>query len=168
MTTYLAETPERGLTFLGDEVRRGRAFPLAEVEAAFQRFQDVAAIAAATGDWGAFADQFTEDAVYVEHHFGVMRGRETIRSWIISAMQGPALEMVFPVLWHLIDNDLVFMYCPNRFPAPDGGDPFQFICGTILCYAGDGLWCYEEDIYNVAEAERVAALYQSHKTATST
>ena len=157
--SFVAETPERGHTFLGDEVRRGRQFDRVEVEAALQRYQDVAARAAASGDWNEWADMFTEDAVYVEHHFGIMRGRETLRAWITSTMQGPTTDLVFPVLWHLIDNDLVFIYCPNRYVAPDGGAPFQFVCGTVLCYAGDGQWCYEEDIYNVVEAGRVAELY---------
>ena len=92
-----------------------------------------------------------------------MRGRPAIRDWITTTMQGQATELVFPVLWHLIDNDLVFIYCPNRYDAPDGGAPYQFISATILCYGGDGQWCYEEDIYNVAEAARVAELYMSDK-----
>lgn len=154
--------PERGFLFLGDEVRRRQEFPRAEVEAALQSYQDVAAEASRTGDWNPWADQFTEDAIYVEHHFGVLRGRDRIRRWINATMQGPNADMVFPVQWHLIDNDLAFIYCPNRFVARDGGEPFQFICGTVLCYAGDGQWCYEEDIYNVAEAGRVAQLYQQH------
>jgi ketosteroid isomerase-like protein len=152
--------PERGFTFLAGEVRRDRAFPRAEVEAALDRYQEVAAQAVESGDWNPWADQFTDDAIYVEHHFGVMRGQDAIRTWINATMQGPNTGMSFPVLWHLIDNDLVFIYCPNRFIAPDGGPPFQFICGTVLCYAGDGQWCYEEDIYNVAEAARVSELYQ--------
>jgi ketosteroid isomerase-like protein len=165
MTSYHAETPERGFTFLGDEVRRKKQFPREEVEAALRGYQEVAAKAVATGDWNAFADQFTEDAIYVEHHFGVLRGQDEIRSWIVSVMEGQALDLVYPVLWHLIDNDIVFIYCPNRYDAPDGGAPFQFVCGTMLCYAGDGRWCYEEDLYNLNEAIRVGELYAVAKDA---
>jgi hypothetical protein len=155
--------PARGYTFLGDEVRRRKQFPRAEVEAALRNYQRLGAEAAASGDWNEWSDQFTEDAIYVEHHFGVMRGQAAIREWITSTMQGQAVELVFPVLWHLIDNDLVFIYCPNRYDAPDGGAPYQFVSATTLCYAGDNRWCYEEDIYNIVEAARVAELYAADK-----
>jgi hypothetical protein len=159
MATYVAETPERGFTFLANEVRRGETFSRAEVEAALENYQAIAQKAVETGDWSHWADQFTEDAIYVEHQFGVMRRRSTIQAWIVATM-AEASGQQFPVQWYMIDNDLVFLYLPIQHPAPDGGAPFQFTCGTILCYAGDGLWCYEEDIYNATEAARTAELYQ--------
>ena len=52
-----------------------------------QRFVD-------THDWTGFADLFTEDAVYVEHAYGEMHGRERIRDWIASTMSAfPGTEM---------------------------------------------------------------------------
>jgi hypothetical protein len=71
------------------------------------------------------------------------------------------------VEWYLIDNDIAFLYCPNRFVSRDAGEPFQFICGMVLCYAGGGSWCYEEDIYNPTEAARVVDLYQRHVAGTA-
>lgn len=153
------EHPERGFTFLGGEVRRGRTFDRAEVEEALRNYEKAGQEAVRSGDWNAWADRFTEDAIYVEHHFGVMRGREAIRSWITSTMQGQVMDLVFPIEFALIDNDVVFIYVPNRFPAPDGGPGYQFVSATILVYAGDGKWCYEEDIYNTAESSRVIALF---------
>ena len=38
----------------------------------------------------------------------------------------------------MIDNDIAIIYVPNRYVAPDGGAPYQFVAITILCYAGDG------------------------------
>ncbi len=38
------------------------------------------------GDWSGFADNFTEDAVYVEHAFGTFRGRDEIRAWSVPTM----------------------------------------------------------------------------------
>ena len=35
------------------------------------------------GNWDEFADNFTEDAVYVEHAFGTFRGRDEIRAWSV-------------------------------------------------------------------------------------
>ena len=54
----------------------------AELEEAFVAYQEAGAVAGRTGDWAAWADQFTEDAVYVEHHYGRFEGREAIRAWI--------------------------------------------------------------------------------------
>ena len=153
------ERPERGFTFLANEVRRARRFDRAEVEAALRAYEKAGQEAVRTGDWTAWSEQFTDDAIYVEHHFGVMRGREAIRAWITSTMQGQVLDLEFPVEFALIDNDLVFVYVPNRFPAPDGGPGYQFVSATLLCYAGHGRWCYEEDIYNTAESTRVIGLF---------
>jgi len=45
-------------------------------------------------------------------------------------------------------------------PHPSGqGDEFKFKTVSVLHYAGDGLWSYEEDIYNAKEAERVVTDY---------
>ena len=40
-----------------------------------------------SGDWDQWADQFTEDARYYEHHYGRFSGREEIRAWIKGVMQ---------------------------------------------------------------------------------
>ena len=166
MAGVTVDKPARGFRFLGDEVRRGATFPRAEVEAALERYQELAQQAVDSGDWNPWADQFSDDAIYVEHHYGVFRGQAAIREWITATMQGPVADMVFPVEHALIDNDLVFIYVPNRFLAPDGGESFQFVAITILCYAGDGQWCYEEDIYDSVEAGRVVVAYGAAKQAT--
>ena len=163
MQTYESEVPERGYGFLAGEVRRQESFPRAEVEAALENYQAVAAAAVETGDWNAWADMFTDDAIYVEHQYGVLRGQDAIRGWITSTMQGVVVDLEFPVEWSVIDNDLVVIYVPNRYPSPDDGAPFQFVAMTILCYAGEGRWCYEEDIYNGLEAKRVNDGYVAAK-----
>src|SRR5438093_13614052 len=76
-----------------------------ELEAAFQGYQDTTRrICASEADWNAFAELFTEDAVYVEHLFGEMRGREAIRSWIVDTMgTWPGSEMNgFPTHWYIV------------------------------------------------------------------
>ena len=51
------------------------SWPRDEIEAEFVEYRARAARAAASGDWREWADQFTDDARYVEHHFGEIEGR---------------------------------------------------------------------------------------------
>ena len=117
---------------------------------------EVANRGGATGQWDEWVDLFTEDAVYVEHTFGVMRGREAIRTWVKAATNSQPIDLHIAVDWFVIDNDLCVVYSPQQHPASDGGDPYQFIALAILCYAGEGRWCYEEDVYHSGEMARVS------------
>lgn len=126
-----------------------------EIEREFSAYRARAAEAVATGDWNGWADQFTVDAQYVEHHYGRFRGREAIRDWINRTM-GPFPDMYFPLAHHLIEGNRVVAVIPNCLPDPTGGDQeYRFDVHVVLHYAGNGQWSYEEDVYNPAEAERV-------------
>lgn len=126
-------------------------FDRSEVECAYERFIAVGD----SGDWNAWADLHSEDGVWVEHHLGMQRGREAIRKTIVEVMK-PVSMMQFPVAWHVIEGSRVVFYPWQVFPDPKGGDAeYRFGCVTILEYAGDGLWSYQEDLYNPREAEAV-------------
>jgi len=126
-----------------------------EVEAEFQKF----VARGAANDWSAWADQFTEDAEYVEHAMGTFHGREAIRAWITETMASVS-GMSFPVEWHVTDGNRVVMYCWNVFdPLPGMTGEYKFAVVTILHYAGNGQWSYEEDVYNEKEAEAVLARF---------
>jgi ketosteroid isomerase-like protein len=108
-----------------------------------------------SGDWNAWADLHSEDGVWVEHHLGTFTGREAIRRAIIDVMK-PVPMMVFPVEWHVIDGNRVVFYPWQVFPDPAGENAdYRFGCVTILEYAGEGLWSYQEDLYNPKEAGEV-------------
>lgn len=123
-----------------------------EIEQAFEGYQETVRRACATGNWNLFAELFTEDATYVEHLFGTMQGREAIRSWITRTMaQWPGSEMdAFPIGSSIIDEDRGWIACQifNRMRDPGDGNVYQETNLTLLKYAGDGLWAYEEDAYN--------------------
>jgi ketosteroid isomerase-like protein len=126
-------------------------FDRAEVEAAFKEFVRVGD----SGDWNAWADLHTEDCVWEEHHLGTHRGREAIRQGILEAMK-PVPMMEFPVAWYLIEGRRVVAYIWQAFPDPKGGDEaYRFGNITVLEYAGDGQWSFQEDVYNPREAEQV-------------
>ena len=123
-----------------------------ELDEAFERQQQVVAEIGQSWDWSRYADMFTEHATYVEHAMGNLSGRESIRDWIVSTMNMyPGSEMpVYPVSWRSIDTEKgwVISEIMNRMRDPGDGSIHQSPVITILKYAGDGLWSYEEDAYN--------------------
>jgi uncharacterized protein (TIGR02246 family) len=129
-------------------------FTKGELEEAFAAYQQAAETAGATGDWSTWADQFTDDATYVEHHYGRMEGREAIRTWITATMTTfPGDRMhVFPIDWYVVDEERGWIVCQveNRMDDPGDGSVHEAANITILHYAGDGAWSYEEDVYNPA------------------
>ena len=124
----------------------------AEIEEAFQLFQETALKAGTSGDWRGWADMFTEDATYVEHHYGTFGGREAIYNWIQSTMSEPVNRDMryFPMEWYMIDEERGWVVCQvwNRMIDPGDGSLHQQYNFTLLKYAGNMQWSYEEDIYN--------------------
>jgi ketosteroid isomerase-like protein len=126
-----------------------------EVEREFLAYRARGDLAVATGDWHQWADQFTDDARYLEHHYGRFASQDEIRSWITATM-GPFPDMTFPVDHYIIEGNRVMALIPNVLPDPTGGDErYAFDVHVILHYAGNGRWAYEEDVYNPDEAGEV-------------
>lgn len=123
-----------------------------ELAAAFQVFEQTVAAAAQTKNWDAWVSHYTPDVEYVEHAAGTMRGRDAVRTWIHRTMTTfPGNRMVaFPSLWSVIDEATGRVICELDNPMADPGDG-TVISATnisIISYAGDGLWCRQEDVYN--------------------
>ena len=58
----------------------------------------------------------------------------------------------FPIEWYIIDDERGWVVCQvwNRMVDPGDGSLHQEYNFTLLKYAGNNLWSYEEDIYNPA------------------
>lgn len=130
-----------------------------ELEQAFRRYWQTGAVGE---DWDAWADLFTEDALYVEHVLGNMHGREAIRAWIkpIMAQYG---ELYTVYEWHMVDPALgrVCVYMQNRRDHPAGDGVIDFPGITILDYAGGGKWKKEEDYWAVPAATQSTQDYEA-------
>lgn len=131
-----------------------------ELAAAFNAYEQTVARAAETRDWNAWVQQYTPDVEYVEHAEGTMRGRDEVLAWIRKTMSTfPGSHMVaFPALWSVIDEPTGRIICELDNPMKDPGDGTVISATniTILTYAGDGLWCRQEDIYNPLRFVRAA------------
>jgi hypothetical protein len=77
-----------------------------------------------------------------------MDGREAVRSWIVGLMAQRA--DVHAVLdWYVISGPRLILNMTNRYYNPDpDGPPFDFPGLSVLGYAGDGLFGYQEDYWS--------------------
>ncbi len=129
--------------------------PREEVEAAFRRYWTLGCI---DETWARWPDAFTEDVHYVEHIYGEMRGRETVRKWITELMVGMNTHVHALLDWWVIEGDRVAYGMTNRYYNPEpGGPPFDFPGMTNLVYAGEGLFSFEEDYWDLRMAKKAYA-----------
>jgi len=124
----------------------------AELEAAFATYQATVRRASAERDWTLFAGLFTLNAEYVEHAYGRFAGRAEIEAWAVRTMTTfPGNAMVdFPIGWSVVDEQRGWIVCEvgNVMADPGDGSRHESPNVTILHYAGNGLFSYEEDVYN--------------------
>ena len=126
----------------------------AELEQALEHYTRTVRKASETGDWTLFGGMFAEDATYNEHAYGRMRGRDEISAWAVRTMTSfPGNCMSeFPIGWAVFDEDRGWIVCEIRNLMRDPGDGSDYEASnlTILHYAGENLFSYEEDVYNPA------------------
>jgi hypothetical protein len=142
-------------------------FSREEIENAFEAYQAAALRAGTSGDWTEWANCFTEDATWVEHHYGTFGGRDAIRTKIQEAMStypGNAMPH-FPIEWYIVDEERAWIVCHvwNRLADPGDGSVHQAYNFTLLKYAGHGLFSYEEDIYNPADFANAIVGWEQRK-----
>ena len=123
-----------------------------ELQAAHDNFVEVAGQCARSREWRPWADLFTDDADYFEHTFGKFHGPDEIYAWIQNLMnQWPNSEMDdFPHDWCVCDEERGWWICQieNRFRDIGDGKIYQAHNLTVLHYAGNNKFSYEEDAYN--------------------
>lgn len=124
-----------------------------ELEAAFASYRAAADRGAETDDWSEFAAHFTEDCHYLEHLLGEMHGRDEVLAFYTRSMveQYPGNCIgSFPIDWWIIDAErgwIVFRAWSVMSDPGDGSDHRTYNI-SILHYAGDNRFSYQEDIYN--------------------
>ena len=123
---------------------------LGEVESAFHR---ILTTGITDEDWIGWTELLTEDVLYVERVFGTMHGREVVRAWITELMAAKA-DVHGVLNWYVVKGDRVVFDMTNRIYHPDPTQPpIDFAGLTVLQYAGDGLFGYEEDYWDAKGSE---------------
>jgi ketosteroid isomerase-like protein len=129
-----------------------------EVEAAFRHYFLTGPV---LEDWSAWAQLFTDDAVYFDHFYGRFRGPQEIQKFLESTM-GFAPHVYSPLEWFNIDDGHIVYKVQNRADNPDpAGQPAQFPSLQIIQYAGDGKWASEEDWWLVKEMRQFNTDYEA-------
>jgi hypothetical protein len=128
-----------------------------ELERAFRHYWQTGAVGERWDDW---ADLFTEDADYIEHVLGSLKGREAIRAWIKPIME-QFCDLYTAYEWHTVDEERgrVIVYMQNRRDHPSGSGVIDFPGITILDYAGGNQWRREEDFWAMPAAQQATAAY---------
>ncbi|NQY90459.1 MAG: nuclear transport factor 2 family protein [Deltaproteobacteria bacterium] len=126
-------------------------FDREEVQAAFAARLEIQE----RDDWVAFADTFTGDAVYVEHHEGTFRGHAAIKEWLVPVMK-LCEGWTYPNEWVVIEGNRVIYKWWNRLPGKrSDGSYYEFAGISVTEYAGDGKFNFQEDLYNWEETMAV-------------
>jgi len=132
-----------------------------EVSKTVERYHDVRRRIEAGEEpdrFGALADFYTDDAVYIDAAWGRIEGRDAIARWLVDSMAGLD-DWRFPVEFTAIEGDDVVVKWTQVIPGrrADGSECSQSGFSRLI-YAGGGKFSYEEDVYNMAHVlEDIAA-----------
>jgi ketosteroid isomerase-like protein len=107
-------------------------------------------IDAGDATWVDLSTFFTDDAVYIDPAWGRVEGIDEIRAFFVESMRGLE-DWRFPIRFTAIEGDDVVTVWDQVLPGerPDGR-PYRQTGVSLLQYAGDGRFCFEEDLLNMA------------------
>ena len=122
-----------------------------EIESVLTRYVAVRKdIDAGRGTWRDLAQFFTDDAVFIDPAWGRVEGIEEMKRTVFGDAMVGFEEWKFPVEFYAIDGDNVIVKWKQVLPGTrDDGSPYVQSGVSTSIYAGDGKFCYEEDILNM-------------------
>jgi len=128
------------------------AFDREEVQATVDRYHELRRRIDAGEEpeaFGALADFYTDDAVYIDAAWGRIEGKDAIAAWLVDSMVGLG-DWKFPVEFTAIEgNDIVVKWTQILPVTRPDGSAYTQSGYSRLVYAGEGQFSYEEDTYNM-------------------
>ena len=131
-----------------------------EIEAAVDTYLSIRNRAiAGECEWTELSNVFTEDAEFVDSVWGRHVGLAAVTQFLADSMSGMA-GWSFPHYWQAIDGDRVVLRWSNVLPGErEDGSKYEVMGVSLLAYAGDGKFCFEEDLYS--ESNLMATMRES-------
>ena len=139
----------------------------AELQTVINEFIQVSEDTWVAGDINQWANWYTEDVVFRDLGFGYangeieIRGREAVREWYRQHRNTyPSCHAIhYPSPWQVIDEERgwIAMEWLTRMRDPGDGSIHEEKNYSLLKYAGNKQFSFEEDIYN---PERHQAMFQ--------
>ena len=125
----------------------------AEVQGALERYLAVRdGINEGKGTWADLAQFFTDDAVFVDPAWGREEGIEQLKATVFGDAMVGLESWKFPTEFFMIDGDNVVVKWTQVLPGRrEGGSQYVQSGYSTLVYAGDGKFCYEEDLLNMVQ-----------------
>jgi ketosteroid isomerase-like protein len=122
-----------------------------EVQAAIERYIAVRdSINAGQGTWRDLAQFFTDDAVFIDPAWGRVQGIEEMKRTVFGEAMEGLEDWQFPTEFFAIDGDNVIVKWKQLLPGTrSNGSPYVQSGYSTLIYAGNGKFCYEEDLLNM-------------------
>lgn len=109
-----------------------------------------ARIEAGEATWVDLTAFFTDDAVYIDPAWGRIQGIDEIRSFLVDSMRGLE-EWRFPIRLAAVEGDDVVIVWTQVLPGQrTDGQAYAQTGVSVLRYAGDGRFSFEEDLLNMA------------------
>lgn len=127
-----------------------------EIRAAYERYVETRnRVEAGEVPWDALAAFFTDDAVFIDPAWGRVEGIDAIREFLVESMQGLE-DWEFPHQWTAIEDGRLIARWLNRLPGRRLDGSFYEAPGySIMIYAGDGRFSYEEDLLNMVHVNEL-------------
>ena len=131
-------------------------FPADEVLEAHRRYIAIRErIDAGELRWDALEEMFTDDAIFVDPHWGRIEGLENVKHFWLDSMSGLE-DWSFPHEWEAVGGNWLVTGWQNRLPGRRADGSFYQVPGmSRLLYAGNGKFSYEQDLINMVHVAEV-------------
>ena len=102
------------------------------------------------GAWTELAQFFTDDAVFIDPAWGRVEGLDEMKRTVFGDAMVGFESWQFPIEFYAISGDNVIVKWKQVLPGQrDDGSKYEQSGVSTLIYAGNGKFCYEEDLLNM-------------------